>query len=137
MLTLRRLLCLTTACSMLLTSSFPAHGAATISAEGQIQATNDDIREVVADNAALVAEIEAIRQALAEEREGASALVSGMNEYIGAVDAEKATLHEQGEILKKLADAQERKAKAERQKGLGKLILGLVIGGVVGAAFAD
>lgn len=137
MLILRRLLCLTIACSTLLTSSYPAHGAATKSAEGQIQATNDDIREVVADNAALVAEIEAIRQALAEERESTSALVSGMNEYIAAADAEKAALKEQSGILQELAGAQERKAKAERQKGLGKLILGLVIGGVVGAAFAD
>ena len=92
---------------------------------------------MIADNAALVAEIEAIRQALAEERESTSALVAGMNEYIAAADEEKAALKEQSEILKELADAQERKARAERQKGLGKLILGLAIGGLIGAAVAD
>ena len=104
---------------------------------GRICLSNEEAREIIADNSALVAEIEAIRQALADERESTSALVAGMNEYIVATDEEKAALKEQCEILKELADAQERKARAERQKGLGKLILGLAIGGLIGAAVAD
>ena len=121
-------------CLLLITSSYPALGAATLSANGeQIQAPKSDIREIVADNAALVAEVEAIRQALAEERKSTQELIDELNAYTSASKEERALLREQNEILKAMSDAYKRKAEAERQKGLGKLILGLVIGGAVGA----
>ena len=114
------------------------HAAATLSANGeQIQAPKSDIREVVADNAALVAEVEAVRQALAEERKSTQELIDELNAYTKASQAEKQLLIEQNEILKAMSDAYARKAKAERQKGLGKLILGLVIGGAIGAVAAN
>ena len=113
------------------------HGAATLSESGQIQAPKSDIREIVSDSAALVAEVEAVRQALAEERKSTRELIDEFNAYTKASQAEKQLLIEQNEILKAMSDAYERKAEAERQKGIGKLILGLVIGGAVGAVAAN
>lgn len=127
-------LCLTMSCLMLITSSYPALGAATLSESGQIQAPKSDIREIVADNAALVAEVEAIRQALAEERKSTQELIDEINAYTAATDEERRLLREQNEILKSLSDAYKRQAQAERERGFGRLLLGLVIGGAIGAA---
>lgn len=114
------------------------HAAATLSASGeQIQAPKSDVREIIADNAALVAEVEAVRQALAEERKSTQELINELNAYTKASQAEKQLLIEQNEILKAMSDAYARRAKAERQKALGKLILGLVIGGAIGAVAAN
>ena len=110
-----------------------AHGAATLSENGQIQAPKSDIREIIADNAALVAEVEAIRQALAEERKSTLELIDELNAYTKATEEERALLREQNEILKSLSDAYKRQAQAERERGFGRLLLGLVIGGAVGA----
>lgn len=124
-------------CLLLITASYPAHGAATLSENGQIQTPKSDVREIIADNAALVAEIDAVRQALAEERKSTQELIDELNAYTSASEEERQLLREQNEILKAMSDAYERKAEAERQKGIGKLILGLVIGGAVGAVAAN
>lgn len=133
MRTVRLVLCLTMNCLLLITSSYPAHASATLTESGEIAAPKSDIREIVADNAALVAEVEAIRQALAEERKSTQELIDELNAYTEAIEEERALLREQNEILKSLSDAYKRKAEAERQKGWGKLILGLVVGGAIGA----
>ena len=130
----RLALCLTMSCLLLIIASSTAHASATLTESGeQIQAPKSDVREIIADNAALVAEVEAIRQALAEERKSTQELIDELNAYTSASKEERALLREQNEILKAMSDAYKRKAEAERQNGLGMLILGLVIGGAVGA----
>ena len=133
MRTAKLALCLTMSCWLLITASYPAHAAATLTESGQIQAPKSDIRAVIADNAALVAEIEAIRQALAEERKSTQELIDELNAYTKATDEERRLLREQNEVLKSLSDAYKRQAQAERERGFGRLILGLIIGGAVGA----
>lgn len=80
-----------------------------------------------------MAEIEAIRQALAEERKSTEELISELNAYTTASEEERRLLREQNEILKDMSDAYKRQAQAERERGFGRLLLGLVIGGAVGA----
>ena len=133
MRTAKLALCLTVSCLLLITSLYPAHGAATLSESGQIQAPKSDIREIVADNAALVAEVEAIRQALAAERKSTQELIDELNAYTEAIEEERALLREQNEMLKSLSDAYKRQAQAERERGFGRLLLGLVVGGAIGA----
>lgn len=133
MRTAKLALCLTTSCLLLITSSSPALASATLTEDGQIQAPKSDIREVIADNAALVAEVEAIRQALAEERKSTQELIDELNAYTAASDEERRLLREQNAILKDLSEAYKRQAQAERERGFGRLLLGLVIGGAVGA----
>lgn len=133
MRTVKLALCLMTSCLMLITGSYPALGAATLSESGQIQAPKSDIREVIADNAALVAEVEAIRKALVEERKSTQELIDELNTYTATIDKERQLLHEQNAILKDMSDAYKRQAQAERERGFGRLLLGLVIGGAVGA----
>lgn len=133
MRTAKLALCLTTSCLLLIIISSPALANATLTESGQIQAPKSDIREIIADNAALVAEIEAIRQALAEERKSTEELISELNAYTTASEEERRLLREQNEILKAMSDAYKRQAQAERERGFGRLLLGLVIGGAVGA----
>lgn len=134
MRTVRLVLCLMMSCLLLIIASSTAHASATLSANGeQIQAPKSDIREIIADNAALVAEVEAVRQALAEERKSTEELISELNAYTKASDEERALLREQNEILKAMSDTYKRQAQAERERGFGRLLLGLVIGGAVGA----
>ena len=133
MRTAKLALCLMTSCLLLITASSTAHGAATLTESGEIAAPKSDIREVIADNAALVAEVEAIRQALAAERKSTQDLIDELNAYTKATDEERALLREQNEILKNISDAYKRQAQAERERGFGRLLLGLVIGGAVGA----
>ena len=80
-----------------------------------------------------MAEVEAIRQALAAERKSTQELIDELNAYTAATDEERRLLREQNEILKKMSDAYKRQAQAERERGFGRLILGLIIGGAVGA----
>lgn len=134
MRTVRLVLCLTMNCLLLITASSTALASATLTESGQIQAPKSDIREIVADNAALVAEVEAIRQALAEERKSTQELIDELNAYTKATDEERALLREQNAILKDLSEAYQRQAQAERERGFGRLILGLIIGAAAGAA---
>lgn len=134
MRTTRLALLAMTSCLLLITSSYPAHGAATLTESGQIQAPKSDVREVIADNAALVAEIEAVRQALAAERKSTNELIDELNAYVAASDEERRLLREQNAILKDMSDAYKRQAQAERERGFGRLLLGLVIGVAAGAA---
>ena len=133
MRTAKLALCLTMSCLLLITNSYPAPAAATLTENGQIQAPKSDIREIIADNAALVAEIEAIRQALAEERKSTQELIDELNAYTSASEEERKLLREQNAILKDLSEAYQRQAQAERERGFGRLLLGLVIGGAIGA----
>lgn len=134
MRTAKLALCLTMSCLLLITVSYPAHGAATLTESGQIQAPKSDVREVIADNVALLAEIEAVRQALAAERKSTNELIDELNAYMAASDEERRLLREQNAILKDISDAYKRQAQAERERGFGRLLLGLVVGVAAGAA---
>ena len=133
MRTAKLALCLTMSCLMLITALYPAHASATLTESGEIAAPKSDVREIIADNAALVAEVEAIRQALAAERKSTQELIQEVNAYTKAMDEERRLLREQNAILKDLSDSYKRQAQAERERGFGRLLLGLVIGGAVGA----
>ena len=133
MRTAKLALCLTTSCLLLITASSTALASATLTESGEIAAPKSDIREIVADNAALVAEVEAVRKALAEERKSTEELIDELNAYTNATEEERALLREQNAILKDLSDSYKRQAQAERERGWGRLLLGLVIGGAVGA----
>lgn len=129
-------LCLTIALLMLLTLSLPAHASATLTESGQIQATKADIREVIADNAALVAEVAAVRESLDSERQSTAAMIAELNRYTAASEEERRLLREQNGILSEMNDTLQKQVRAEKQKGIGKLLLGLVVGGAVGVIAA-
>lgn len=126
----------TTICLLLTTASFPAHAAATLTESGQIAATKADIREVVADNAALVAEVEAVRESLATERKSTAELIAELNRYTAASEEEKRLLREQNGILRKMNATLEKQVAAEKRKGIGKMIIGLLVGAGIGALAA-
>lgn len=123
-------------CLLLTTGSSPARAAATLTESGQIQATKADIREVIADNAALVAEIAAVRESLVSERQSTAQLISELNRYTAASEEERRLLREQNGILSEMNDTLQKQVRAEKQKGIGKLLLGLVVGGAIGAIAA-
>ena len=123
----------TTICLLLTTGLSPARASATLTESGQIQATKADIREIVADNAALVAEVTAVRESLASERQSTAAMISELNRYTAASEEERNLLREQNRILAEMNAVLHKQVKAEKQKGIGKLLLGLVVGGAIGA----
>ena len=123
-------------CLLLTTASLPAHAAATLTESGQIAATKADIREVVADNAALVAEVEAVRESLATERKSTAELIAELNRYTAASEEEKRLLREQNGILRKMNATLEKQVAAEKRKGIGKMIIGLLVGAGIGALAA-
>ena len=129
-------LCLMIALLMLSTPLSPALGAATLTENGQIQAPKSDIREVIADNAALVAEVEAVRESLASERQSTAQLISELNRYTAASEEERRLLREQNSILAEMNETLQKQVRAEKQKGIGKLLLGLVVGGAIGVIAA-
>lgn len=126
----------TTICLLLTTGLSPAHAAATLTESGQIAAPKSDIREVVADNAALVAEVEAVRESLASERQSTADIITELNRYSVASEEEKKLLREQNSILARMNATLEKQVAAEKQKGTAKLILGLLVGGAIGAVAA-
>lgn len=134
MRTAKLVLSLTTICLLLTTCLSPALGAATLSESGQIQAPKSDIREVVADNAALVAEVEAVRASLASERQSTAEIVAQLNRYTAASEDEKKLLREQNDILRQMNATLEKQVRAEKQRGIGKMALGLLIGACIGVA---
>lgn len=137
MRTKKLVLCLTIALSMLLMSSFPAHASATLAESGQIQATKADIREVVADSAALVAEVEAVRESLDTERQSTADIISEVNHYTAASEEERRLLREQNGILSAMNATLEKQVSAEKRKSIGKLVLGLLVGIGIGVVAAN
>ena len=123
-------------CLLLTTASFPAHAAATLTENGQIQAPKSDIREVIADNAALVAEVEAVRESLTSERKSTAQLIAELNRYTAASEEEKRLLREQNGILRKMNATLEKQVAAEKRKGFGKMVFGLLVGAGIGAVVA-
>lgn len=91
---------------------------------------------MIADNAALIAEIAVVRESLTTERQSTAEIIAELNRYTAASEEEKALLREQNEILRHMNATLEKQVRAEKQRGIGKLALGLLIGGAIGAAAA-
>lgn len=123
-------------CLLLTTGSSPARAAATLTENGQIAATKADIREVIADNAALVAEISVVRKSLTTERQSTAEIIAELNRYTAASGEERALLREQNEILRQMNATLEKQVVAEKKKGIGKMVFGLLIGAGIGAIAA-
>ena len=90
----------------------------------------------MADNAALVAEVEAVRESLATERKSTAELIAELNRYTAASEEEKRLLREQNGILRKMNATLEKQVAAEKRKGIGKMIIGLLVGAGIGAVVA-
>ena len=90
----------------------------------------------MADNAALVAEVEAVRESLATERKSTAELIAELNRYTAASEEEKRLLREQNGILRKMNATLEKQVAAEKRKGIGKMIIGLLVGAGIGALAA-
>lgn len=123
MRTVRLTACLILSCLMLTMTLSQALAAATLNENGEVQAPISDVREIVADNAALVSEIDATREALASERKSTEELIDELNRYMAASDEEKQLLRDQNSTLKK-------QVKAERARAVSKMLLGLLIGAI-------
>ena len=115
--------------------SYPAHAIATRTETGQ-QISNNDARAIIADNAALIAEVEAVRSSLASERKSTAEIIAELNRYTAASEEEKRLLREQNSILTKMNNTLQKQVRAEKQKSIGKIVLGLFIGAGIGAVAA-
>ena len=91
---------------------------------------------MIADNAALVAEVEAVRESLTSERKSTAQLIAELNRYTAASEEEKRLLREQNGILAKMNATLEKQIAAEKRKGIGKMIIGLLVGAGIGALAA-
>lgn len=112
----------------------PACASATISV------SNDDARQIIADNAALLAEIDALNSALTTERAQVKELVM---KYNTALSADAALIDEYKAMNLTLTDTMAAKDKAaaarlraEKAKGWGKALIGTAIGVIIGAVAA-
>ncbi|MDO5116023.1 MAG: hypothetical protein Q4D58_08015 [Synergistaceae bacterium] len=84
-----------------------------------------------------MAEIAAVRDSLATERQSTAEIIAEINRYATANEEERRLLREQNDILSRMNDILQKQVAAEKQKGIGKLILGLLIGGAIGAMAAQ
>ena len=114
---------------IVLISSSQAHAGATQLDNNTIAVPISDAREIIADNAALLAETEERRNALTSERAANAELIAKMEEYISRSDQEIKLLKEQNQILNEQVVALNKKVKAEHAKGMAQ---GLSIGAIIG-----
>ena len=91
---------------------------------------------MVADNAALVAEISVVRESLTTERQSTAEIIAELNRYTTVSEAERALLREQNEILRQMNATLETRVAAEKQRGIGKMVFGLLVGAGIGAIAA-
>ena len=92
-----------------------------------------DAREIIADNAALLAENTEIKSSLDVERHNSAALMAKMDEYIGTSEQENQLLRDQNSILQEQVVALNKKIKIEHAKGF---IQGVPVGAVIGLLIA-
>lgn len=133
MLIKKLFLFLTTVSLIASMSLSPALAAATKSEVGQ-QISNDDARIIISDNAALMAEIEAVNQALASERKSTREIIDELNRYIKVSEEEKVLLKRQNEILLSARGVLEKQVRASKRQQRLNLLLGIIVGAAIGAA---
>ena len=93
-----------------------------------ISQTIEDTREVITDNLALAAEVEAVNESLALERKATQDLIFSFNKYTETSEQEKSLLRENNELLVKQLTILEKKNKQAVTAGWIKLVLGLAAG---------
>ena len=103
---------------------------ATQSVKTAISVPVADAKEIIADNAALLAENNELKNSLAMERENTKALIVKMDEYIKTSEQEAQLLKEQNKMLQEQIIALNKKIKIEHAKGI---VQGVPIGAVIGA----
>ena len=103
---------------------------ATQSVKTAISVPVADAKEIIADNAALLAENNELKNSLAMERENTKALIVKMDEYIKTSEQEAQLLKEQNKMLQEQIIALNKKIKIEHAKGF---VQGAPIGAVIGA----
>ena len=106
-------------------------------ANATINVSNDDARSIMADNAALLADISTCRKSLQVEREQTRQLIFN---YDSALSADAAVIEQYKAMNLNLTDQLAAKDKAhatalksERAKGWGKALIGTAIGVIIGA----
>ncbi|MEG1774003.1 MAG: hypothetical protein RR320_04025 [Oscillospiraceae bacterium] len=77
-----------------------------------------------------------MRSTLASERKSTAEIITELNRYTAASEEEKRLLREQNGILRQMNLALEKQVKAEKRKGIGKIAIGLLIGGAIGVVAA-
>jgi len=117
-------------CCIILICSSTALASATQDAKTAITVPIADAREVIADNAALVAENTELKSSLDVERQNSKALMAKMDEYISKSEQQIQLLKERNGILQEQVAALEKKAKIEHAKGF---VQGVPVGAVIGA----
>lgn len=93
-----------------------------------ISQTIEETREVVTDNLALAAEVDALNETLSLERKATQELIFGLNKYTETSEQEKSLLRENNDILLKQITLLERKNTRLATEGWLKLVLGLAAG---------
>ena len=93
-----------------------------------ISQTIEETREVVIDNLALAAEVDALNETLSLERKATQELIFGLNKYTETSEQEKSLLRENNDILLKQITLLERKNTRLATEGWLKLVLGLAAG---------
>ena len=120
-------------CCVILICSSTALASATQTAKAAITVPVADAKEVIADNAALVAENGELKTSLDIERQNSKALMAKMDEYISKSDREIQLLKEQNGILQEQVTALNKKVKIEHARGF---IQGVPVGAVIGVLIA-
>ena len=120
-------------CCVILTLSSTALASATQTAKTAITVPVADAKEVIADNAALVAENGELKTSLATERKNSKDLMAKMDEYINKSEQEIQLLKDQNGILQKQVTALNKKIKIEHAKGF---MQGVPVGAVIGVLMA-
>lgn len=126
----RHIKCLIVTFFIILTCSSMALANATQSVKTAISVPVADAKEIIADNAALLAENNELKNSLAMERENTKALIIKMDEYIKTSEQEAQLLREQNKMLQEQIIALNKKIKIEHAKGF---VQGVPIGAVIGA----
>ena len=119
-------------CAISICSS-TAHASATQTAKTAITVPVADAKEVIADNAALVAENAELKSSLAIERQNSKDLMAKMDGYIVKSEQEIQLLKEQNSILQEQVVALNKKIKIEHAKGF---MQGVPVGAVIGVLIA-
>ena len=94
-----------------------------------------DAKILIAEQASLTGEVKALKEALALERESNTAILKKTEEYINASLQETKLLQEQNSILQGQVDLLNKKAKAEKAKGItAGIVIGIVVGIIASAS---
>ena len=117
----RSLICLLTLLSLSLMPCSTSYAEARLIGNDEIVMSVEDARLLLGEVKGLRAQNEALRDALASERQDVDRLIENTNALIQAMEAERKTWQDR-------LDAEKRRS---RRNGLTMLLVGLVVGGII------